>query len=329
MSSAISCRGLRKVYPGGLEAVRGLDLEIAAGDCFGLLGPNGAGKTTTIEILEGLLAPTAGEVSIFGRNWRQHASEIRQWLGVSLQETRLSEQLTVRETLALFASFYRFPRDLDEVLNSLQLQEKRDTLLGKLSGGQRQRVAVATALVAAPRILFLDEPTTGLDPQSRRQLWQVIREFQQQGGTVLLTTHYLDEAERLADRIAIMDLGRIIAQGTPQQLIDSLHGEHVIEFTVAGQPSGTVDWLSIAGVNRAQQREGNVQLHAAAPHQVLPELLRVLERAGGRLERLSTRQATLEDVFVQLTGRRLHEEGQDEGGPHGDGQEERIEEAAS
>ena len=211
MTTAIQCRNLRKTYDGKVEAVRGLNLEIASGECFGLLGPNGAGKTTTIEILEGLLAPTSGEVTILGRNWKENAAELREWLGISLQETRLSEKLTVRETIDLFASFYREPRSSQEVLDALQLGEKADAWVGKLSGGQRQRLAVATALVGNPKILFLDEPTTGLDPQSRRQLWDIVRNFQGAGGTVLLTTHYMDEAEKLCDRLVIVDHGQVIA----------------------------------------------------------------------------------------------------------------------
>src|SRR6516162_8248273 len=179
MPAAIQCRDLRKTYDGKVEAVRGLTLEIEAGECFGLLGPNGAGKTTTIEILEGLLAPSSGEIEVLGLSWREHERELREWLGISLQETRLSEKLTVRETLQLFASFYRNPGSVAAVLEELSLVEKADAMVGKLSGGQKQRLAVATALVGNPKILFLDEPTTGLDPQSRRQLWDIIRQFQQ------------------------------------------------------------------------------------------------------------------------------------------------------
>src|SRR5271168_2559632 len=228
---AIQCRDLRKTYDGKVEAVRGLSLQIQGGECFGLLGPNGAGKTTTIEILEGLLAPTSGEVSIFGHSWRENAREMREWLGFSLQVTRLSEKLTVRETIELFASFYSEPRSADDVLDDLQLGEKADAFVGKLSGGQRQRLAVATALVGNPKILFLDEPTTGLDPQSRSQIWDIIRKFQRGGGTSMLTTHYMDEAERLCDRLAIVDHGQVIAEGTPSQLIEQLGGHHVVEFS--------------------------------------------------------------------------------------------------
>ncbi|MGH9537574.1 MAG: ABC transporter ATP-binding protein, partial [Terriglobales bacterium] len=190
MPAAIQCRDLRKTYDGKVEAVRGLNLEIQAGECFGLLGPNGAGKTTTIEILEGLLQPTFGEVRILGRTWKENARELREVMGISLQETRLSEKLTVLETIELFSGFFREPRPPRQVLEQMQLEEKADAWVGKLSGGQRQRLAVATALVGNPKVLFLDEPTTGLDPQSRRQLWDIIRAFQQAGGTVLLTTHY-------------------------------------------------------------------------------------------------------------------------------------------
>ena len=233
----MECRNLRKTYDGKVEAVRGLNLEIQAGECFGLLGPNGAGKTTTIEILEGLLEPTSGNVSILGRSWKSHAREIREQIGISLQETRLSEKLTVRETIELFASFYTQPRLAEDVLEGFELNEKADAQVGELSGGQRQRLAVATALVGSPRLLFLDEPTTGLDPQSRRQLWEIIRVFQEGGGTVLLTTHYMDEAERLCNRLAIVDHGQIIAEGTPAGLIAKLGGHHVVEFSLSGIPT--------------------------------------------------------------------------------------------
>src|SRR5438876_4760955 len=250
MPAVIDCRDLRKTYDGRVEAVRGLNLEIQAGECFGLLGPNGAGKTTTIEILEGLLEPTSGQVTILGQTWKSNSRELREKIGISLQETRLSEKLTVRETVELFASFYCEPRPTNEVLDSLQLEEKADSWVGKLSGGQRQRLAVATALVGNPKVLFLDEPTTGLDPQSRRQLWDIIRSFQKAGGTVLLTTHYMDEAERLCDRLAIVDHGQVIAEGTPADLIDRLGGHHMVEFQVSGNANGSdVDgWRALPGV---------------------------------------------------------------------------------
>ncbi len=310
MATAIHCRDLRKTYDGKVEAVRGLSLDIATGECFGLLGPNGAGKTTTIEILEGLLPPTSGEVTILGHSWERNPREVREWLGISLQETRLSEKLSVRETLILFSSFYREPRPASEVLEELQLTEKADTWVGKLSGGQRQRLAVATALVGNPKILFLDEPTTGLDPQSRRQLWDIIRSFQSAGGTVLLTTHYMDEAERLCDRLAIIDHGQVIAEGTPADLIERLGGHHVVEFAVSGNSDGaTLDiWRALPGVESVRHDDGFFSLNVREPHLTIPALLEAVEHRGSQLLHLTTRQASLEDVFVRLTGRHLREE---------------------
>jgi ABC-2 type transport system ATP-binding protein len=309
MPIAIQCRDLRKTYDGKLEAVRGLNLEIETGECFGLLGPNGAGKTTTIEILEGLLAPTSGEVTILGHSWKKNEREMREWLGISLQETRLSEKLTVRETIELFASFYRQPRSTDEVLEQLQLTEKSDSWVGKLSGGQRQRLAVATALVCNPKILFLDEPTTGLDPQSRRQLWDIIRVFQREGGTVLLTTHYMDEAERLCDRLAIVDHGQVIAEGSPSDLINRLGGNHVVEFSVSGSDGAALPaWRGLPSVESVREDDGLVSLNVKQPHLTIPALLDSIDREGGVLQHLTTRQASLEDVFVRLTGRHLREE---------------------
>src|SRR3954454_22193591 len=235
MTPAIRCRNLHKRYAsraGPVEAVCGLDLEVARGECFGLLGPNGAGKTTTLEILEGLLDATAGSVEVFGLLWGRDDRAIRERIGISLQETRLSDRLSVRETLTLFRSFYRRGLDPDEAVARVSLQEKAGAWVEKLSGGQKQRLAVAGALVGAPDLLFLDEPTTGLDPQSRRQLWDVIRTFRGAGRTVLLTTHYMDEAERLCDRVAVVDHGQVIALGTPAELIARLGGEHLIEFAL-------------------------------------------------------------------------------------------------
>ena len=305
---------MRKTYDGKVEAVRGLSLRIEAGECFGLLGPNGAGKTTTIEILEGLLTPTSGSVSIFGHAWSDNPRQLREWIGISLQETRLSEKLSVRETIDLFASFYQEPRSAEEVLDDLQLTEKADSWVGKLSGGQKQRLAVATALVGNPRILFLDEPTTGLDPQSRRQLWEIIRTFQKKGGTVLLTTHYMDEAERLCDRLAIVDHGQIIAEGTPADLIERLGGHHVVEFEIGGNGDGQISgaqnerWRSLPSVESVRNEDHTICLNVREPHLTIPALLDAVNRQGRQLEHLSTRQASLEDVFVRLTGRHLRED---------------------
>ncbi len=313
MSPAIRCSQLVKHYPGKppVEAVRGLDLLVATGECFGLLGPNGAGKTTTIEILEGLLEPTSGEVEVLGRHWGDRDEDaIRQQIGISLQETRLSEKLTVRETLTLFRSFYRRGIEPDEAVRVVSLDEKANARVGKLSGGQKQRLAVACALVGDPEMLFLDEPTTGLDPQSRRQLWEIIRSFRTQGRTVLLTTHYMDEAERLCDRVAIVDHGKVIALGSPQELISRLGGDHVIEFSVAEDhaPLDLAGLQDVVGVRSVRSEDGQVCLRVSEPHVVLPALLDRLRATGAELASLTTRHASLEDVFVQLTGRHLRDE---------------------
>ena len=225
---------------GDVTAVAGLDLTVPTGECFGLLGPNGAGKTTTVEILEGLTPADAGLVEVLGRAWSGGGADraLRERLGIQLQETKLPEKLSVEETIRLFASFYRQAHTVEEVLDLVGLGEKRRAWYSKLSGGQKQRLAVACALVNRPELLFLDEPTTGLDPQSRRQLWDVVAAFRASGHTVLLTTHYMEEAERLCDRVAIMDHGRVIALGTPRELIAGLGAEHVVEFTLAGRCAG-------------------------------------------------------------------------------------------
>lgn len=317
MSAAIRCRDLRKTYAGKppVEAVRGLDLDVPAGQCFGLLGPNGAGKTTTIEILEGLLAPTSGEVEVLGLRWDRDEAALRQRIGVTLQETKLADKLTVGETLELFRSFFDRGRDANEVLDLVSLGEKRDAWVVKLSGGQRQRLAVATALVGDPELLFLDEPTTGLDPQSRRQLWDVVRELRARGRTILLTTHYMDEAEKLCDRVAIVDHGRVIAQGSPAELIRSLGGEHVVEFAWNDE-QGAVEPLErdlealrgLPSVQSARIEAGAVQLAVLEPHVAIPALLDSVARGPRQLARLTTRHASLEDVFVSLTGRRLRDD---------------------
>src|SRR5947207_10637250 len=295
MSAVIECRDLRKTYDRKVEAVRGLNLQILTGECFGLLGPNGAGKTTTIEILEGLLEPTSGQVTILGHTWKENARELREAMGISLQETRLSEKLSVLETVKLFAGFYRQPLAPREVLKQMQLEEKADAWVGKLSGGQRQRLAVATALVGNPKVLFLDEPTTGLDPQSRRQLWDIIRSFQRNGGTVLLTTHYMDEAERLCDRLAIIDHGQLIADGTPADLIDRLGGHHVVEFSVSGNSDGAkLDaWRALPGVDSVRHDERLGSLNVREPHRTIPALLDAVHNQGSQLLHLTTRQAKI------------------------------------
>ncbi len=303
---AVRCRGLVKRYS-DVTAVDGLDLEVRRGECFGLLGPNGAGKTTTIEILEGLTDPDAGEVEILGTTWQKDAASLRERLGISLQETQLAEKLTVGETVRLFRSFYRNGRDPEEVLRRLALDEKRGSRVGKLSGGQKQRLAVACALVGDPDVLFLDEPTTGLDPQSRLQLWQIVMDFRVQGGTVLLTTHYMDEAERLCDRVAIVDRGKVIAEGTPPALISSLHAANVIEF--AAEPElDEASLRALPGVAEPHRRGPNWSLPVNSLAETVPALLDRVEESGAKLVNLSTHRATLEDLFVSLTGRALRED---------------------
>jgi ABC-2 type transport system ATP-binding protein len=303
---AVRCRGLVKRYA-DVVAVNGLDLAVRRGECFGLLGPNGAGKTTTIEILEGLTAPDAGEVEVLGSSWQRNGRELRERLGISLQETQLGEKLTVGETVRLFRSFYRRGRDPEEVLARMSLEEKRDARVGKLSGGQKQRLAVACALVGDPELLFLDEPTTGLDPQSRLQLWRQITDFRAGGGTVLLTTHYMDEAERLCDRVAIIDRGQVIALGTPAELISSLHAANVVEFSA--EPEVPEESLrALPGVTEPHRRGNLWSLPVGSLAETVPALLALVERSGSRLATLSTHRATLEDLFVSLTGRALRED---------------------
>ncbi len=309
-SRAVVCRGLVKKYERGPVALDGLDLEVHAGECFGLLGPNGAGKTTTVEILEGLLDPTAGDVEVLGMRWSSDERALRERLGVSLQETHLPDRLAVREVLALFRSFFRRGRDPDEVLRAVSLVEKGGMFYDKLSGGQKQRLAVACALVGDPELLFLDEPTTGLDPQSRLQLWDVIAEFRRDGRTVLLTTHYMEEAERLCDRVAVVDQGKVIALGTPRELIASLGGKEVIEVTLTGDGEAAMDPRSVTGlpgVHGVRRSATTFSLAVDPLHVALPALVDHLRASRLNLERLATRHATLEDVFVSLTGRGLRD----------------------
>ncbi len=306
---ALRVSRLRKTYR-DVVAVDGLDLEVRHGECFGLLGPNGAGKTTTIEICEGLTTPDSGEVELLGLRWDQDAAELRQRLGIQLQETQLSDKLTVAETVRLFRSFFRSGPDTAEAIALVQLEEKRNARVGALSGGQKQRLALACALVGDPDLLFLDEPTTGLDPQARRQLWELIERLRSAGRTLLLTTHYMDEAERLCDRVAIMDHGKAIALGTPRELVAGMGIEHLVEFSAADgarrpdpSPLGAVE-----GVRAVQADNGVIRLQVTELHRAVPALLDELARQGIPLTELRTHSASLEDVFVALTGRHLRDE---------------------
>jgi len=305
--AALRVRTLRKAYK-DIVAVDGIDLEVHAGECFGLLGPNGAGKTTTIEICEGLTEPDSGEVELLGLHWNVDSEALRQRLGIQLQETQLSEKLTVLETLQLFRSFFRQGPGAEEAIQKVQLEEKRDARVGNLSGGQKQRLALACALVGDPDLLFLDEPTTGLDPQARRQLWDLIEEFKLAGRTILLTTHYMEEAERLCDRVAIMDHGKVISQGTPRELIASIGVEHVVEFSTGNTTLDLAGISRMSGVRDVRSENGGVLMQVTELHQAVPALLAELGRQGVPLTELRTHSATLEDVFVHLTGRHLRDE---------------------
>ena len=312
VDSALVVRSLRKRY-GEVIAVDGLDLDVRTGECFGLLGPNGAGKTTAIEICEGLTAPDEGEVIVCGRRWATDARDLRERLGIQLQETQLSEKLTVTETLQLFRSFYRRGHPVDRVIDLVQLGEKRRARVGTLSGGQKQRLALACALVGDPELLFLDEPTTGLDPQSRRQLWELVESLKAVGRTIVLTTHYMEEAERLCDRVAIVDRGHVIALGTPRELIASL-GANQIVFFALDEGAGALSEDAIAALGQAvragrppRATDGGWELQVAAPHEAIPALLEALLQPGHRLTELRTHSPTLEDVFVALTGRALRD----------------------
>lgn len=301
-------KGLRKSF-GDVVAVDGIDLEVARGECFGLLGPNGAGKTTTIEICEGLTPPDSGTVQLLRQEWSRNANELRQRIGIQLQETQFPEKLTVVETLRLFRSFFHRGISADEAIRIAQLEEKRNGRVGTLSGGQKQRLAMACALVGDPELLFLDEPTTGLDPQARRHLWDLVDELKKAGRTVILTTHYMDEAERLCDRVAIMDHGRIIALGTPQQLIASVGGDHIVEFAVSG--GAPLDPAQLTGLPGVQSHRVDVGLHQLSVtdlHTTVPRIFAAIDAQGLTLTEFRTHSATLEDVFVALTGRNLRDE---------------------
>jgi ABC-2 type transport system ATP-binding protein len=303
---ALRCTGLVKRFT-DVTAVNGVDLEVFVGECFGLLGPNGAGKTTTVEILEGLTKPDEGAVELLGQRWN-HGDDraLRERIGVQLQETQLAEKVTVVETVRLFRSFYQRGHSVEEVIRTVALEEKRNARVGKLSGGQKQRLAVACALVSDPELLFLDEPTTGLDPQARLSLWDIVEKFRNRGGTILLTTHYMEEARRLCDRVAIMDHGKVIALGTPAELIASLGADQVIEFSVTNALSED-ELTSLPAVRNLHKRGEAYALTVSEIGVAMPALLAEIKQQQSQVVTLTTHQATLEDVFVSLTGRMLRD----------------------
>ena len=306
MTAALACRSLVKRYP-DVVAVDGLDLEVRAGECFGLLGPNGAGKTTTVEILEGLIEPTSGEVEVLGERWRGDGLALRARLGIQLQEARFPEKLKVGEVIAVFRSFYRRGLEPREALERVSLEDKERSFVRALSGGQKQRLSLACALVGDPEALFLDEPTTGLDPASRRQIWEIVEALKARGRTILLTTHYMEEAERLCDRVAIVDRGRKLAEGTPAALVSSLGAEHVVELELEGELAES-DLAALPAVERVRRSDGAYWLTVRDVARAVPPLLALAAARGLEPKRLATHHATLEDVFLSLAGRSLEEE---------------------
>jgi ABC-2 type transport system ATP-binding protein len=299
----VTVRDLTKRY-GSLIAVDRVGFEVAAGEIFGILGPNGAGKTTTLEILEGLRRPDGGEAIIDGVDVLQSPREVRARIGVQLQQSGFFDRLTVEETLVFFGAFHRSTLPVADVLSRLQLDDKRRSRVGTLSGGQLQRLSIAVALIHDPRIVVLDEPTTGLDPQARHALWEVVEAFRGEGRTVLLTTHYMEEAQHLCDRVAIMDHGRIVALDTPRALIRA----HAPKTTVAvTMGDGAIAFASLPGVQTVEQANGEVMLSTSDPLQTVQALLELRGRGQAAFGQLRVEEASLEDVFLQLTGRRLRE----------------------
>ena len=308
--NAVAGRGLVKRY-GALAAVDGLDIAVGRGRCLGLLGPNGAGKTTTIEMLEGLKKPDDGEIEILGNTWRDDPDGIRQRIGVQLQDTELQDKLSVTETLRMFRAFYRDGHEPAHVIELIGLEEKRDTWVVKLSGGQRQRLTLGCALISKPEVLFLDEPTTGLDPQARRRVWSIVEDFKRNGGTVLLTTHYMEEAERLADDLVIIDEGRVIAEGTPAEIIARLGAESIVEVRpreASTQGFEAIDLAALPGVKEVRTDVGGISLSVTNTQACVSALLARLDAEELELDDLRTHRPTLEDVFVNLTGKHLRDE---------------------
>lgn len=304
-SLAIEVSGLKKYY-GQTKAVDGMNFEVSKGEIFGLLGPNGAGKSTTMEIIVGLRDRDEGEVKVLGFDPGKEPKQVKVRVGVQLQTVSLFPRLTVLETLKLFSSFFPEPRNLDEVINQLGLEDKRNEQITKLSGGQTQRVAVAIAMVSNGEIIFLDEPTAGLDPQSRQKLWEVIVELKKLGKTIFLTTHYMDEAQKLCNRVAIVDYGTIVAIGTPNELIDKYFEETSLELV---QPAlmGDERLGNLPGVTRVVDSDSNIIIHTTKSTETITALMDLTKTLGIKLDDMRIRHANLEDVFLKLTGRSIRE----------------------
>jgi ABC-2 type transport system ATP-binding protein len=302
---AIEAKELHKSF-GAVHAVRGLNLQVQRGEVFGLLGPNGAGKTTCLEMLEGLVQPDSGEISLLGLAWSSHGEDIRNRIGVQFQSTQLDEKIKVREVLEMYSKYYKKPRPVDELLRLLQLEEKADAYQIKLSGGQRQRLALGLALVNDPELVFLDEPTTGLDPQARQSFWDLVRQLKSEGRTVLITTHYMDEAEALCDQIGIMDHGQILQLGTPRELIASLNQPSYAEIEFLGNaPDVKIFELQVGLPVDVKPQHWVVALND--PKRDLQHVLACVESLDLPTQQLHVRRASLEDVFLHRTGRSLRE----------------------
>ncbi|MBM3724461.1 MAG: ABC transporter ATP-binding protein [Acidobacteria bacterium] len=307
MQPVISVRGLRKAY-GTFEAVRGIEFEVREGEVFGLLGPNGAGKTSTVEILEGLRPRSAGEVTVLGYDPGVDVRALKDRIGVCLQATNLPEKIKVSEALALFAAFYSRNTDQNKLIDRLQLGDKKDAFYSTLSGGQKQRVAIALALVNSPKLAFFDEPTTGLDPQVRLEIHGLISELRASKTTTLLTTHYIEEAERLCDRVAIMDEGRIIAMGTPREIQQSTLGHTMIEIsTERPLPDGALPELMGASEMVVTGDRKELRMASAEPARAIVELVKWIDQAGVGLADIHMKRPTLEDAFIKLTGKSLRD----------------------
>ena len=307
MERAISVKGLRKNY-GEVEAVRGIDFEVRQGEVFGLLGPNGAGKTTTVEILEGLRPRTAGDVKVLGFDPALQTRELKDRIGICLQATNLPDKITVRESLQMFAAFYSRSVDCDKLIDRLQLTDKKNAFYKSLSGGQKQRVALALALVNEPALVFLDEPTTGLDPQVRLEIHSLIQELKDAKRTLVLTTHYIEEAERLCDRVAIIDQGKIIASGSPRELQESVLGASKIEVSTGERiPMEGIPAFPFMQKMTISEDRKNIVIQSPSPAKTLTEVVKWVDQAGLGLEDIHLKRPTLEDVFIELTGKKLRD----------------------
>ena len=306
MQSVIHVAGLHKAY-GDFEAVRGIDFDVSEGEVFGLLGPNGAGKTTTVEILEGLRPRTRGDVKVLGFDPEVSKRDLKDRIGVCLQATNLPDKLKVHEALEWFAAFYSQRADCNKLLQRLQLWEKRNDFYSKLSGGQKQRVALALALVNDPNLIFLDEPTTGLDPQVRLEIHTLIEELKAAKRTVLLTTHYIEEAERLCDRVAIIDEGKIVALGSPRELQERVFGQSRIEVVTAQPMLGDLPAFEAVAKHALSDDYKTLVVHSTRPARTLPDLIKWIDQKGFELEDIHLKRPTLEDVFIELTGKKLRD----------------------